>query len=164
MRSACLHTSVPLLSLALLAASLAGCASGKDPVDKQLSKLREEVAHLQSETDRMGERLDAMEVRQASTPKAPDERVALGSGTLSRPKLKVVHVEPGDNDAFAAASDLTPVSEEADTGPRLVIEGEGKSLESHTLPAGSAAKSPAPVSKTKADGAKSAKPQAATSK
>jgi hypothetical protein len=147
------------LVLPLLVLSSFGCSSDKDRVEKQLSKLREEVLHLQSETDRMGERLDAMETREAAVPHQPEERVAQGPSALTRPKLKVVRVEPGaDGSGFGPeAADANAL--DADTGPRVLIQGEGKSLESRTLPASPvAAKTTKPdAPKSKAESAKSAK-------
>ena len=173
MRSACFVALVRPVLAALLC-SVLGCSSDKDHMEKQLSKLREEVQHLQSDTDRMGERLDAMEVRQAAVPHYAEERVAQSATTLSRPKLKVVRVEPGAEGAVAETepADAPP---DADSGPRVLIQGEGKSLESRTLtlPAAVAAKSAKPEatkSKTesekskKSDGPKAAKPEAASPK
>jgi hypothetical protein len=174
MRSACFVALVRPV-LAGLLCSVLGCSSDKDHMEKQLSKLREEVQHLQSDTDRMGERLDAMEVRQAAVPHYAEERVAQSSTTLSRPKLKVVRVEPGGEGASAEAepADAPP---DADSGPRVLIQGEGKSLESRTLtlPAAPvAAKSTKPeASKSKpesekskkSDSPKAAKPEAASPK
>jgi len=153
MRSACLKALArPLLPLLL--ASAAGCSSDKDRVEKQLSKLRDEVAHLQSETDRMGERLDAMEVQKAAVPHYAEERVAEGSSTtISRPRLKVVRMEPGAEGPTADGDSADPPAPDADTGPRMIIQGEGKSLESRMLPA-----APVAAKTTKADSPK-AKPE-----
>jgi hypothetical protein len=136
--------------------------SDHDPAEKQLKKLQDEVARLQSETDRMGERVDAMELRQANGPRPSDDRLspaAQSSGTLSRPKLKVVRVEPGGE--VGAEAEPEQGYGDADNGPRVVIQGEGKSLETRTLPAPTAAKSVPPTSKApkseKADGAKAQK-------
>jgi len=145
------------LAVPLLIAATPGCANDKDHLEKQLSKLNDEVRRLQSETDRMGERLDAVETRSAAAPHYAEERVATNGTTLTRPKLKVVRVEPGADEAAPGEAEAAPTATdapEADDGPRVVIQGEGKSIESRTLPAGApiAAKT-APVSKT-ASGAK----------
>lgn len=109
--------------------SLAGCASDGDAVEKRLSKMHEEVTRLQNDTDRMAERLDAMEMRQSAAPRM-DERVASTESTsVTRPKLKVVRVQ-ADGEPFAAAAS----EPELDEGPRVLIQGEGKSLETRTLP------------------------------
>ncbi len=134
MRSAYSRAFACLVLPLLLVPSIA-CSSDKDRVEKQLSKLREEVLHLQGETDRMGERLDAMETRHVAVPHQPEERFAQGPSALTRPKLKVVRVEPGaDGSGYGPdVGDANAV--DADTGPRVLIQGEGKSLESRTLPA-----------------------------
>jgi hypothetical protein len=49
---------------------------------------------------------------------------------MSRPKLKVVRVDPN------AGSEPEASDADSDTRPRVVIQGEGKSLETRTLPAG----------------------------
>jgi hypothetical protein len=109
--------------------TLAGCASDGDALEKRLTKMHEEVTRLQNDTDRMAERLDAMQVRQNVAPPV-QERVARAEPTsVTRPKLKVVRVE-ADGDQYAAAAS----EPELDEGPRVLIQGEGKSLESRTLP------------------------------
>jgi hypothetical protein len=127
--------------------AVAGCSTEKDATERQLSKLHDQIAELQNDTDRMGERLDAMEVRQASASRQADDRVvaATSSGTLSRPKLKVVRVEPGGDaapdEAPAAYDQGAPESD----GPRVVIQGEGKSLETRTLATAPTAAKTAPA-------------------
>ena len=149
------------LAVPLLLASVAGCASDKDRVEKQLSKLRDEVAHLQSETDRMGERLDAMEGRQAAVPHYAEERVSASSQTMTRPKLKIVRVEPGGDGAPAEAEQAESPAPDADTGPRVLIQGEGKLLESRTMSGTGSAPAPVAAKSAKPDAAKSAKADAA---
>ncbi len=172
MRSARIKALVQL-ALPLLLASTPGCAGDKDHTEKQLTKLEDEIRHLQSETDRMGERLDAFETRSAAAPHSAEERFAANGTTVTRPKLKVVRVEPGADEVApgeAEAAPAVPDASEADNGPRLVIQGEGKSIESRTLPAGApiAAKTApvaktAPSAKTKSDG-KANKAEAPSSK
>ncbi|HTQ04592.1 MAG TPA: hypothetical protein VMI54_12080 [Polyangiaceae bacterium] len=168
MRSACFKAFVRL-ALPLLVCSTQACSSDKQHLEKQLSKLEDDVRHLQSETDRMGERLDAVEARNTAAPHYAEERLAANPTTVTRPKLKVVRVEPGADDAADDPTEVeAPVADtpDADTGPRVVIEGEGKSIESRTLPgtAPVAAKT-APVSSkvTKGD-AKANKAEAPSSK
>lgn len=144
-----------------------------DPVEKQLKKLSDDIARIQSENDRMGERLDAMEARQASGPRGSEERLAASTGsstTVSRPKLKIVRVEPGSElspEAADADADADAGYADTDSGPRVLIQGEGKSLETRTLPAPAAAKSaPAATKPPKSDkeGAKTPKTDPASSK
>jgi hypothetical protein len=113
-----------LFALALPAVA---CSSDHDRVEQQLAKLRAQVTELQADTDRMGERLDVVEASKAAAP-ASDQRLAsVAAETMSRPKLKVVRVEPDDGEE-AQASDA-----DSEAGPRVVIQGEGKSLETRTL-------------------------------
>lgn len=173
MRSACAKALVRL-SLPLLLCSIPACSGQKDHLEKQLTKLEDEVRRLQSETDRMGERLDAVETRAAAAPHYAEERVAQNGSTVTRPKLKVVRVEPGADEAAAAeieADGAATEAPDADSGPRVVIQGEGKSIESRTVPgtapvaaktAPVAAKT-APGTKAKAD-SKSNKAEAPSSK
>jgi len=130
MRSPCGRAFCRLLSLVFLAAPV-GCVSEHDAVEKQLSKLREQVTELQNETDRMAERLDAFEAHGTARPEAGGAAQAAASETLTRPPLKVVRVEPpgAAEGVEAEASDT-----EQDPGPRVVIQGEGKDLETRTVP------------------------------
>jgi hypothetical protein len=148
MRSACIFSSKgALLGLTAFTFLLAGCASEGDALDKRLAKLQEEVTRVQSENDRMAERMDAVELRQA-TQDRPEERVASAApATVSRPKLKVVKVESEGDFSSAEAVDAAPTE---DTGPRVVISGEGKTLESRSVPATKASTKTEP----KADSAK----------
>lgn len=134
-------------------------------MERQLSKLRDQMSELQNETDRMGERLDGMEARQASTARQADERVdaAASSGTLSRPKLKVVRMEPGGEVAGDDGTSVNDAAPESD-GPRVVIQGEGKSLETRTLPAAPTAAKTAPSRAPKSDAPKGQKSEAQPSK
>jgi outer membrane murein-binding lipoprotein Lpp len=137
MRSACFPAFGSAV-LPLLFVFSAGCAPEKGGVEKQLSKLQDEVRHLQSETDRMGERLDAVEARRVASARDAaardaDERVANNAGTVTRPKLKVVRMEPGDDGTVDDVPETSAPAPEDDGGPRLLIQGEGKSIESRQL-------------------------------
>lgn len=157
MRSACAFSPRhALLPLFILLAS--GCASEGDALDKRFAKLQEELTRVQSQTDRMAERLDAVELRQAATPKPDEGRVASAEPTTqTRPKLKVVRVEADGE----VPSDESQVP--ADDGPRVIIQGEGKTLETRSIagpPQKSAPKPSEPGKKTeptkKAEPAKAA--------
>jgi len=126
--------------LCALSALSAGCASDGEAVEKRLAKLQEEVTRIQSETDRMSERLDAVELRQATAPSSADRVASAPQATMSRPKLKVVRVEPGPSEPNVEAPAAQPADE---SGPRVIIQGEGKALESRTLPAPAKPKAPA---------------------
>lgn len=148
MRSACIISSLRAAGgLGVLSVALAGCASEGEALEKRLAKLQEEVTRVQAETDRMAERLDAMELRQATQQRA-EERVASAEvANTSRPKLKVVRVDSG-GDLDAANVEHVPAD---DSGPRVIIQGEGKSLETRSVPG--TAKS-APKSESKSDAPK----------
>jgi len=137
-----------VLGAVVFSAALSGCAREGEQLEKRLAKLQEEVTRVQSQTDRMNERLDAVELRQATAPR-PEERVASsGPTTVSRPKLKVVRVESDGEVPAEGAVESAPAD---DTGPRVVIQGEGKSIESRSV-AGTA--KPAPKLDSKSEPAK----------
>lgn len=164
MRSACVSTSnLYRFGLAWLAVAFSGCAAEGDGLEKRFAKLQEEVTRVQAQNDRMSERLDAVELRQATATR-PEERVASAApATVSRPKLKVVKVE-SDGEAPESVVDGAPLD---DSQPRLVIQGEGKSLETRSLPG--TAKAPAkadvkPEPTKKAESSKKAEPSKAAPK
>jgi hypothetical protein len=151
MRSACVFSTRHAL-LPLLVLLGTGCASEGDALDKRFAKLQEELTRVQSQTDRMAERLDAIELRQATAPKPDEGRVANAEPTtLSRPKLKVVRVE-ADGEVPSDESQAP-----ADDGPRVIIQGEGKTLETRSVatPPQKSAPKPSEPSK-KAEPAKAA--------
>jgi hypothetical protein len=121
-----------------------GCASEGDALDKRFAKLQEELTRVQSQTDRMAERLDAIELRQATAPKPDEERMAKAEPTtLARPKLKVVRVEADGE----VPSDASPPADEA--GPRVIIQGEGKSIETRSVAAPPQKSAPKPSEPSK---------------
>jgi hypothetical protein len=118
---------------------------------KRISKLQEEVTRLQADLDRGAERLASVEERQAAAAgtNAEPRAEAAAPKRVERPNLKVVRVEPGQTQASLGEPESTPVADEA-SEPRVVIQGEGKALETRTLPATPAVKaksSDAPASK-----------------
>ena len=79
-----------------------------------------------------------MDAVEAQRPAASDHRLASAAPeAITRPKLKVVRVDPDGT----SSSSHSPPDAEADVGPRVLIQGEGKALETRTLPP---AKPPAP--------------------
>jgi hypothetical protein len=121
-----------------------GCASEGDALDKRFAKLQEELTRVQSQTDRMAERLDAIELRQATAPKPDEARMAKAEPTtLARPKLKVVRVEADGE----VPSDASPPADEA--GPRVIIQGEGKSIETRSVAAPPQKSAPKPSEPSK---------------
>jgi len=105
-----------------------GCASDSDAVEKRLSQLREDIRKLQNDNDRVSERLEAVELRQAQLA-ASQNAPAPGkeAETVSRPRLKVLHLTPGDETPTAEGADSAPSAQ--DSGPRMILKGQGKELE-----------------------------------
>lgn len=111
-----------------VAALLSGCSSGLEGVDKRLSAMQDEITKVQNQNDRLVERLDAVEARQAkvdSSPKAP--LVASGAPTSERPSLKVVKVVPEDTAGMPSPQVGTQAPGDAadDPSPRPVIKLRG---------------------------------------
>ncbi len=152
MRSACIFS--PLGALAGVAVfALSGCAAEGADLEKRLAKMQEELTRVQSQTDRMAERLDAVELRQATAPQKEERVASAEPETLSRPKLKVVRVD-AEGDPAAEETVNTPADE---AGPRVVIQGEGKTLETRTM---AAPPKSAPKTDAKKEPAKKSEPAA----
>lgn len=125
------RTPVALLGLFTLLPAVFGCASSSDAVEKKLASLREEIQKLQNENDRMNERIEAIELRQAreevkaAEAKTSEEKAAKDEpAVVTRPPLKVLRLSPeGKEDAGAAGGPA------ADTAPRPLLKGQGKDLE-----------------------------------
>jgi hypothetical protein len=123
-----------VLGCCLAVASLAGCSSGLEGVDKRLSAMQDEITKVQNQNDRLVERIDAMEVRQAKveTAKPAAAATAATAGASERPSLKVVKVLPEDTSGMPSPQVGTQAPGEAadDPSPRPVIKlrgsGEGK--------------------------------------
>lgn len=121
------------MSLALgccVAALLAGCSSGLEGVDKRLSAMQDEITKVQSQNDRLVERLDAVEARQAKAESAatkPGASVASTAPTSERPSLKVVKVVPEDTSGMPSPQVGTQAPGDAadDPSPRPVIKLQG---------------------------------------
>jgi hypothetical protein len=161
MRSACpsrRFVSARGFGATLALAGLCSCASYESSIEKQLAKLHDDVTRLQAETDRMGERMEAMEARSSAASRSEEKVASAAEATLSRPKLKVVRVEP-DAEPTAAAAAAEPAPD-AEGAPRVVIQGEGKTLETRTLP-GTQRSQPKPAP---APAAQPAKPASTSSK
>ncbi len=105
------------------------CSSGLDGVEKRLGTMQDEITKLQNQNDRLVERVDAMEVRDAKDRKASASSAAnTGSAAAERPNLKVVKVVPEDTSGMPSPQVGTPAPGEAadDPGPRPVIKLRGK--------------------------------------
>lgn len=120
----------PLLAAAV---SLGACGSSHDDMSKRLATLQTDLTRLQNHSDRLEERLEALEMRKAP-PAAAAGRPVAGepAGGLEHPRLMVVKLEPGDDareaPADAPTATLRPEDSAADQSPRPVIRVYG----SHT--------------------------------
>ena len=118
----------------LAALLLAGCSSGLEGVDKRLHAMQDEITKVQSQNDRLVERIDAMEMRQGKTERAA-KSAAPGTPTASeRPSLKVVKVVPEDTSGMPTPQVGTQAPGDAadDPSPRPLIKlrgGTGKGSE-----------------------------------
>lgn len=106
--------------------ALLGCSSGLEGVEKRLSSMQDEITRLQNQNDRLVERVDAMEVKQAKVT-APTPKAGTPSTTSERPTLKVVKVVPEDNAGMPSPQVGTQPPGEAadDPSPRPVIKLRG---------------------------------------
>jgi TolA-binding protein len=124
-----------------LATALLGCSSGLEGVDKRLAAMQEEITKVQGQNDRLVERLDAVEARQAKQESAAKAAPVGGAGkatgnaaastggpTVSeRPSLKVVKVLPEDDAGMPSPHVGTQAPGEAadDPSPRPLIKLRG---------------------------------------
>ena len=121
--------------MVLLAAS--GCGgSERDAMRKRMSSLQDEVNLLQNTVDRLEERLAAVEMQERARPAIPASNASEGAGTIERPRLKVIRLEPGAETGGAGPSqpsETGPDREPADE-PRPVIRGAGDRVETELPP------------------------------
>jgi hypothetical protein len=112
------------------------CGGGDaDAMKKRVATLQDELTLLQNDVDRLEERLAAVETRPQVQSSASEQEKA-SAGTLERPRLKVIKLEPGASSASSSPTPEEPVSEAKDTDePRPVIRGSGDQVESELPPA-----------------------------
>jgi len=122
-----------------VSASLAATACGggdTDAMKKRVTTLQDEVTLLQNDVDRLEERLAAVESRPLVQSSAEDRKGA-AAGTLERPRLKVIKLEPGPSPAAAGQTPDEPAADVKDTDePRPMIRGTGDHIESELPRAG----------------------------
>lgn len=125
-----LEAKALMLGGMLAVALLGGCSSGLEGVDKRLSAMQDEIVRVQNQNDRLVERIDAIELRQAKAEGAksePAKAKAAAGAPPERPSLKVVKVVPEDTSGMPSPQVGTvPPGEAADDpSPRPVIKLRG---------------------------------------
>ena len=107
--------------------SLAACGSSHDDLAKHLASVQTDLTRLQNHSDRLEERLEALEMRKG-VPIAP-AAAAAATPTVEHPPLMVVKLEPGDDtrdaQTDAPSADLRPEDSVTDKSPRPVIRVHG---------------------------------------
>ncbi|HEV8244842.1 MAG TPA: hypothetical protein VGP93_03705 [Polyangiaceae bacterium] len=121
-----MSSALGLIPIAL--ALLAGCAGNSDALEKRLASMRDDIRRLQNDEDRANERLEAVELRQAHADAASARPAAqANAGTVTRPRLKVLHLAP---DGEARDDQPSPDQPATDDGnSRTILRGQGKELE-----------------------------------
>ena len=88
-----------------------------------------DLTKLQAHSDRLEERLEALEVRKQTEAAAAAKPARDASATVERPRLMVVKLEPGDDTRDAPTdsptAELRPEDSAADNSPRPVIRVHG---------------------------------------
>ncbi len=111
----------------------AGCAHGENAADRQIAALREEVAKVQAERDRLEQRANQLEIAAADgrgTSVGGDNAAATpGTAGVSTPNLRVVHLTPGgagpSPDQTAAGAGDEPEADDGAPRPTIRIIGNG---------------------------------------
>ncbi len=79
----------------LFAVSILSCSSDHDANEKRLAELRDEMTRVQNASDRLEDRVSALEVSAMSTAHTKAAAApAPEAAPVYRPRLKVVHVTP----------------------------------------------------------------------
>lgn len=78
----------------LIALAFLSCSADHDATEKRLAELRDEMTRVQNASDRLEDRVSALEVSALSTPRAAASEPAPEATPVYRPRLKVVHVTP----------------------------------------------------------------------
>ncbi|HYQ04327.1 MAG TPA: hypothetical protein VER96_36895 [Polyangiaceae bacterium] len=116
-------------------AFLGACGGGHDDLAKRLAAMQADLVKVQGHSDRLEQRLEALEMR--SREPAP-VRPASESASNGRPPLTVVKLEPEDETRDAATSAptaaLRPEDSAADQSPRPVIRVYGSRTDVGSAP------------------------------
>ncbi|HYP77255.1 MAG TPA: hypothetical protein VER12_14900 [Polyangiaceae bacterium] len=105
---------------------LGACAGGHDDLAKRLANVQSDLIKVQSHSDRLEQRLEALEMR--SREPAPVRPAAESASNPGRPPLMVVKLEPDDEHeapTSAPTAALRPEDSAADQTPRPVIRVYG---------------------------------------
>lgn len=107
--------------------SVSACGGSHDDLAKRLAAMQIDLTKLQSHSDRLEERLEALEMRKEAATQG--KTASDGPGTVEHPRLKIVKLEPGDDThdapADAPTAELRPEDSAADKSPRPVIRVYG---------------------------------------
>jgi hypothetical protein len=118
-------------------ALLSGCG-GDRAMQQRLDALRDQITKMQSEQDRLEERLAAIEMQRVSA--LPRGTALADASGVQRPRLKVIKLTPESESALGADPGEEPL-ESADAGPedgpRPVLRSRGSQVEAD-MPGGSA--------------------------
>lgn len=113
----------------LILGAVSGCGSDRDAMDKRLNGLRDDIARLQADNDRLSERVEALETRPApaAAPVAEPSAAEPKADASVRPPLKVVKLVPNAAPAGDSTSGDVPADERVDApGNRPVIRVYGR--------------------------------------
>ena len=114
------------LSLLAIVSLLPACGSGHDDLSKRLASVQGDLTRLQNHSDRLEQRLEALEMHKDAAAARP---TADAAPVLEHPKLMVVKLEPGDDSRDAPTgsptAELRPEDSVADKSPRPVIRVHG---------------------------------------
>lgn len=114
-----------VLLCSIFVGAISGCSTDRDAMDKRLAGLRDDIARLQADNDRLSERVDALETHPAPAPVPAKDTAA--SKEESRPPLKVVKLVPNAAPAGDSNSGDVAVDERVDApGNRPVIRVYGR--------------------------------------
>lgn len=113
----------PLLTAAVF---LGACGGNHDDLAKRLASVQADLVKVQGHSDRLEQRLEALEMRSREPASV---RPANESAASGRPPLMVVKLEPNDDTRDAPSSAptaaLRPEDSAADQSPRPVIRVYG---------------------------------------
>jgi hypothetical protein len=117
-------------TLLAAACTLSACGGSHDDLSKRLASVQSDLTRLQNHSDRLEERLEALEMRkEAPVAKAPTGEAPASAATGDRPRLMIVKLEPGDAapeaPADAPTATLRPEDSAADQSPRPMIRVYG---------------------------------------